>query len=131
MTHPNIANRFQTFLDSTSEILNTHNGDGHFTNNTYQTNQTRGQAHHTAPFRTTNTSHDQKGFTIEDHPGDIAHFSALFHMKTIIMPYTPLILPDIVQDTIPFAQARGTVYEGSLSVSVMIEKHNTRPIIFQ
>ena len=34
---------------------------------------------------------NNRGFTIEDYPGQIAHFTALFHTHTTLMPYTTII----------------------------------------
>ena len=57
-----MANSAHHFLHSMPETHNTHNGNGHFTNDSYQTTQTRRHAHNTVPFRMKNTSHEQKNF---------------------------------------------------------------------
>ena len=77
MTHLNMAKRFHHFSHSTPEALYTCNGNSHFTNQNFLTTQIRGHTHNNAPFRITNNSHKEQGFTIEDHPGQIAHFMAL------------------------------------------------------
>ena len=65
---------------------------------------------------------NKKAFIIEDHPGQMAHFMVLFHMGTIMMAYTTLIITANHLETILFGQARGTIYKGSILSSVMIEQ---------
>ena len=48
--------RSHHFFHSMPEAFNTHNGNGHFSHQTYQATETRGHAHNTIPFRIMNTS---------------------------------------------------------------------------
>ena len=130
MTHPTMADRFPHFSHSSPEIPNTCHQNSHFTNNTYQAAQTTGHAHHTAPFRMTNISHDQQGF---HHRGSSKLDSSLYgtfphedynhclHNSNIATNHP---------EGIPFGQARGTIYEGSLLSSGMISKPSNREHIF-
>ena len=61
MTHLNME-RFHHLSHSTPEALNTHNGNGHFANQTYQATQIRGHTHNNASFRMMNTPEEQQGF---------------------------------------------------------------------
>ena len=60
--HPSIANWPCHFSHRTPETASNCNGNGHFTNQTYHANHTRGHTHNNTPFRMTNTSQKQQGF---------------------------------------------------------------------
>ena len=107
---PIMVNRSHHFLHSMPETLNTHNGNGHFTNHTYQATKTRGCAHHTTPFRPTNTTHDQYSFY---HRGSPKSKSSLYGTFSCEYYKHALHNHNIVtnnMETIPLAQARGTIY---------------------
>ena len=122
MTHLNMANRFHHFSHSTPETPNTHHRNGHFTNHTYQVTQTRGHAHHTAPFRMTNTSHEQQGFYHRGSPRSNGSLYSTFPCEYYNDGLHNSNITANCLEAIPFGQARGTIYEGSLLLSVMIEQ---------
>ena len=104
MTHPNMVNRFHHFSYSMPETPNTSNAVGCFTNHTNQATQTR-HTHDTAPFRMTNTSHEQ-GFY---HRGSPRSNHSLY--STVLCEYDSSGLHNSnittnCLEAIPFIQAR-------------------------
>ena len=117
-----MVTRCHHFSHSMPETLNTHNVNSYFTNQTYQTTQIRGHTHNNAPFRTMNMSQKQQGLY---HNGSSKSDSSLY--ATFPCQYYNHALHNSTitancHETIPFAQARGTIYEGSLLLTVMIEQ---------
>ena len=79
--HLNMANRFHDFSHSIPEKLNTHNGNGYFTNHTCQATQTGGHAHNTSPYRMKNTSNEQQGFYHRGSPRSNSSLDITFPHK--------------------------------------------------
>ena len=121
-TQTNMASRSHHFYTACLKCLTPISPNSPFTNHTYQTTQTRGHTCHTAPFRMTNTSHEQQGFY---HRGP-ARLDGLLHGTSPCEYYNHGLhntnITTYHLETIPFGQARGTIYEDSLFSSVMIEQ---------
>ena len=103
------------------ETPNTNHENHHFTNHIYQTTQTRGHTYHTTLFRMTSTSHKQQGFHHRGSPMlDGSLYGTFPHEQ-----YTDALNNSNITanhlEAISFGQARDTIYEGSLLLSVMIE----------
>ena len=62
-----------------------------------------------------------KASILEDCPGEMAYFTALFPMSIIMMAYMTILTANCL-GTIPFGQVKGTIYKVSLLSSVIIQK---------
>ena len=119
MTHLN-ANRFHLFSHSMPEALYACNGNSHFINQIYQATQIRGHAH--VPFRMMNRSQDQQGFYHREPPRSNSSLYSTFPLEYYNHALHNSNITANHLETIPSAQARSTIYEGSLLSSVMIEQ---------
>ena len=105
---------------STPDTTNIYGGNGHLTNHMYQGPQNRRHTYHTALFRSSNTDHDQSGFY---HRGP-SRSSNLFytsypHEYSNNVFHTSNVTASNLETS---PHARGTVYEGILLSSIMIEQ---------
>ena len=122
MMHPNMADIFHHLLHSTPDITIMHHQNTNFINNTYLVAQTRGYVHHITPFRMRNTSQEQQGF----HHRVSSRLEGLIYGTFLCGHYNHGLHNTIITancpKAIPFGQARGTIYEGSLLLSVTIDQ---------
>ena len=62
---------------------------------------------------------NHKALTIDGHQGQVAGFTELLHTGTTIMPCITNITTNNLETS---PHARGTIYEGNLLLSIMIEQ---------
>ena len=122
MTLLNMANRSHLFSHCMPEIFNTCNGNGDFTNHTYLATQNRGCTHNTIQFRQINTLQGQQGFYCRGSPWSYGSLYGTFPCEHYNHGLHNPNITSNFPEAIPFGQARNTIYEGNLLLSIMIEQ---------
>ena len=117
-----MANRLNHFSYSMPETPNTSHGNGHFTNHTCQTASTRGHAHHPTLFRMTITVYEQEGIYHRGSPRSNGLLYSISPCENYNHGLHNSYITTNHLEAIQFGQARGTIYEGSLLLSVVIEQ---------
>ena len=119
VTHTNRTQRVLKTLHSTPEN-NMYCGNSHCTNHTYQGTYNRRHNYHTALVRLSHTDHEQEGFHHIGSPRWRNWFhSTYWHEYSYDIFYTCETTASNLENS---ATCQGTVYEGNLLSSIMMEQ---------